>query len=163
MKCRQIHLGCPLNLFPGAEWLPGDASSPSPERRAHRNLGVWLISGSGDLWTSKRGDGNKDGQLRKRRAVYDGGFLVGGATPTTWTAAVSTCARMEPSLRLAAPPNIHRRYVQLAAALSLNTIVKKFCKFSLSPSQCGEHFSWNNRLARRKMKLFLSWDKEEEN
>lgn len=24
MKWRQIHLGCPLNLFPGAEWLPGD-------------------------------------------------------------------------------------------------------------------------------------------
>lgn len=28
MKCRQIHLGCLLNLFPGAEWLPGDTSSP---------------------------------------------------------------------------------------------------------------------------------------
>lgn len=33
MKCRRIHLGCLLNLFPGAEWLPGDTSSPSPEQR----------------------------------------------------------------------------------------------------------------------------------
>lgn len=86
MKCRQIHLGCPLNLFPGAEWLPGDTSSPSPERRTRRNLPVWLILRSGDLWPGECGDGNKDGQLGKRRAFCDGGFLVGGGggvgTPT---------------------------------------------------------------------------------
>lgn len=39
MKCRQIHLGCRLNLFPGAEWLPGDTSSPSPEQRRSRKSG----------------------------------------------------------------------------------------------------------------------------
>lgn len=39
MKCRRIHLGCLLNLFPGAEWRPGDTSRPSPEQRRSRKSG----------------------------------------------------------------------------------------------------------------------------
>lgn len=46
---------------------------------AHGNLGVWLVPRSRDLRSRERGDGNKDGQLRKRGAVYSRGSVVGGA------------------------------------------------------------------------------------
>lgn len=45
MKCRQIHLGCPLNLFVGAEWLPSDRSSLSLKNLTHGNSGDLEIYG----------------------------------------------------------------------------------------------------------------------
>lgn len=79
MKCRRMHLGCLLNLFPGAEWLPGDTSSPSP---ATPLTEIWAFGSfrRPDLRPRERGDGNKGGQLRKRGAVYSREFVVGGAT-----------------------------------------------------------------------------------
>lgn len=75
MKCRQIHLGCLLRLFPGAEWLPGDTSGPSPEQRRSRKSARSARSAIRRF--TERGDGNKDGRLRKRGAVYSRGLVVG--------------------------------------------------------------------------------------
>lgn len=38
MECRQIHLGPPLNLFAGTEWLPSDRSSLSLKHPVLGNL-----------------------------------------------------------------------------------------------------------------------------
>lgn len=65
MKCRQIHLGCLLNLFVGTEWLPSDRSSLSLKHLALGNLRIWLIRHFRDLWLSICRGGNKDRQLRK--------------------------------------------------------------------------------------------------
>lgn len=66
MKCRQIHLGCLLNLFVGAEWLPNDRSSLSLKHLAHGNLGIWLIRHLRDLWLSICRGGNKDKAIKKK-------------------------------------------------------------------------------------------------
>lgn len=82
MKCRQIHLGCLLNLFVGAEWLPNDGSSLSLKHPAHGNLGIWLIRHFRDLWLSICWGRNKDRQLRADPeecwTVYYSGFVVNG-------------------------------------------------------------------------------------
>lgn len=80
MKCRKIHLGCLLNLFVGAEWLPNDRSSLSLKHLAHGNLGIWLIRHFRDLWLSICRGRNKDRQLRRDPqecwVVYYWGFVL---------------------------------------------------------------------------------------